>query len=126
MVKPVPNNSGIAMRNDCYTCIYSSVQAKPSVADRPESAATQTKLSPLTSKAAAAGDEVGLVTEPDAELVALLVVTGDLLLEEPGDAADVGAGEELLGVVDSRDEGIGVSPWGIDMNPDAVAQGVLV
>ena len=80
------------------------------MADRPESAATQTKLpSRLSIDAAAPGDSTGRDvedgTEPDAELVGTLVGLGDSVLVKGFDAVEVGSGDAAGALSDVTETG---------------------
>jgi hypothetical protein len=110
--------------------LQSSVRANPSVADRPESAATQTKPPSRWNTDAAApgvGDDVGVCgTEPVAELVAagrLIIPVRERWPEEEEVLSGAGAAVVVTMVLEV---GCGVSPCGIDICPVADAHGVFV
>lgn len=80
-------------------------------------------------------DGVSSSTEPDAELVGMGLVTLESPREELLGGVVVCAGDEATSedspatdetTEESRDDGMGVSPWGIDMTPLGVMQGVFV
>jgi hypothetical protein len=108
--------------------LQSKTRANPSVAERPEIAATQTKLpSRLNTDAAAPGVSVDVCvvegTEPDEELVA----TGRLTLDvrEGCDEKEL-SDSAAVDVTATLEVGSGVSPCGIDICPVADAHGVFV